>query len=361
MKIPDITFGKTPKVVFWESTKACDFACKHCRAESIPERHPDELDTEEAKSMLKSLQSDQKTTLVFTGGDPLKRADLFELLDFSSDLGFRSVVAPSGTKMIKEEILDSFLNVGVQGLALSLDGSTAKLHDDFRGEEGVFDWTMEAAGLCNTHGLPLQINTAVSEETVHNLPDILSLLRDLDIVRWSLFFLVPTGRGRLLNPLSPSKVEEILNWLAEISQETSFLVKTTEAHHYRRVLIQKGLKDGKDLEEILGLQGSERPNIRGLGINDGNGVAFISHTGNIYPSGFLPLSAGNVREKGALAIYRNSELFTNLRDRSLRKGKCGECEFKGICGGSRAQAYATHKDYLAADPTCIYQPGGVKL
>lgn len=355
IKIPELTYPKAPHILFWEITRACDFACKHCRANAIPNRHPDELTTEEAKEFLDRISEFDDLILVITGGDPLKRPDLDELIKYSNRLGLRTGIAPSGVKDIRKENLRRLIDCGVRAISLSIDGPTAQKHDSFRKVPGVFDWTLKAAQFSLQEGLPLQVNTTVAGETADGLPEIYELVKDLGVVRWSLFFLVPTGRGKLLKKISPKKCERILNWLYEISEQAPFQVKTTEAHHFRRVKLQRMMGEGISIEEIFGDGNHHAESIRG--ISDGNGVMFVSHTGEVYPSGFLPLSAGNVRQKDPVWIYRHSKVFVNLRDKGLRKGKCGRCEFKGICGGSRAQAFAATEDYLAADPLCIYQPG----
>ncbi len=359
MELPNITFDDAPRVVFWEATKACDLSCKHCRASSNPDRDAGELDTEEVKDMLRKLQTDERISLIVTGGDPLKRPDISQVIEFANELGFSSHVALSSARTVSKRIFESLLKAGLTSIALSLDGSRAKFHDEFRGNSGSFEKTIELARTCEELGVSLQINTTVTKKTIGDLPDILSLLEDLCISRWSLFFLVPTGRGRKMEVPSGEKIEALLNWLSEVANCKSMSVNTTEAHHYRRIRIQRLLDSGVEVGEVLGRDDSSRPNIEGLGINDGNGVMFVSHLGNIYPSGFLPLEAGSVIEDNPLTIYRNSDLFKELRNRSLRKGKCRDCEYIGVCGGSRAQAYAASGNYLASDPTCIYQPGGV--
>lgn len=358
MELPNITFDDAPRVVFWEATKACDLKCNHCRATSNPDRDPGELDTKEVKNMLSKLQTDGRTSFVITGGDPLKRPDIAQVLKFATELGFSSHVAFSSARTVSKRILEEMVESGMTGIALSLDGFRAKFHDGFRGNKGSFKRTIDLARTCGKLGVPFQINTTVTKETVDDLPGILNLVEDLGATRWSLFFLVPTGRGRKMEGPSGERVEALLNWLSEIANRKSISVNTTEAHHYRRVRIQKLLESGAGLEEVLGRAGSDRPKIEGLGISDGNGVMFISHVGDVYPSGFLPLKAGSVREDNPLAVYRDSGFFEELRDISLRKGKCGDCGYRGICGGSRAQAYAVSGDYLASDPKCIYQPGG---
>lgn len=358
MELPDITFEDAPRVVFWEATKACDLSCKHCRATSDPERDPGELNTEEVKDMLSKLQADGVDSFIITGGDPLKRPDISRISECAHKLEFSPHLALSSANNLSKQIMEEMVESGMSSIAISLDGSRAELHDGFRGNSGSFENTIELARTCEELDVPLQVNTTVTKDTVDDLSGILSIVDDIGAPRWSLFFLVSTGRGRKLEGPTGEKVEEVLTWLSEVSDRKSLSVSTTEAHHYRRIRIQSLLESGEDIDEVLGRENVSRPKIEGLGVNDGNGVMFISHLGNVYPSGFLPLRAGSIRKENPLEIYRNSGLFKELRDRSLRKGKCGVCDFLGICGGSRAQAYAASGDYLASDPKCIYQPGG---
>ncbi|MBS3737171.1 TIGR04053 family radical SAM/SPASM domain-containing protein [Candidatus Bipolaricaulota bacterium] len=358
MELPNITFDDAPRVIFWEATKACDLGCNHCRARSNPDRDSGELDTEEVKDMLSKLQTDGRISFIVTGGDPLRRPDISQVIEFATELGFSSHVALSSARTVSKRNLEEMMESGMTGIALSLDGSRAKFHDKFRGNSGSFEKTIELARTCEELGVSLQINTTVTKETMGDLPGILSLVEDLGVSRWSLFFLVPTGRGSEMVGPSGKRIEALLNWLSEVSKRKSMSVNTTEAHHYRRVRIQRLLDSGLELDEVLGRKDSTRSKIEGLGIHDGNGVMFVSHLGDVHPSGFLPLKAGSVKEDDPLMVYRNSGLFKELRDISFRKGKCGHCEYLGVCGGSRAQAYAASGDYLASDPNCIYQPGG---
>lgn len=348
-----LVFSESPLLVYWELTRACDLVCKHCRAESIKYRDPEELSAAEAKALLEQLRSFSNPAphLVITGGDPLKRQDLFALIEHAARLGFNVSIAPSGTNNLTREVIARFKAGGVQSISLSLDGSSAEKHDDFRGVPGCFAWTLQAAQAAREEGLPLQINTLVTADTVEDLPDIYKLVKVLGIMRWSLFFLVAVGRGRSLQGLTPARCEALHHWLYDLSKEAPFAVKTTEAPHFRRVAFLRMQAEGLDTLSIrrtsFGL---------GFGIRDGNGIMFISHVGEVYPSGFLPLAAGNVRQNNPVEIYRYSELFVSIRDSSRLKGRCGRCEFKEICGGSRARAYAYTGDYLESDPLCPYQP-----
>jgi radical SAM protein len=353
-----LVFDRRPVLVYWELTQACDLACKHCRAEAIPQRHPLELSTEEGKRLLKELRAfgDPPPHVVMTGGDVMHRPDLFELIDYAVGLGLPVSVAPSGTNRLTSEVIKELKALGVQGMSLSLDGSTAQRHDEFRGVPGCFDRTLQAAQAIREADLPLQINTLVTADTLPDLPQICELMDQLEVTRWSLFFLVQVGRGKALQPITTAQAEKLFQWLYERAKEAPFAIKTTEAMHFRRVAYQRMQLEGLSGEQI------RRTSIgRGFGIRDGNGIMFISHLGEVYPSGFLPLAAGSIRRASPVEIYRNSALFQGLRDPSGYKGKCGRCEFNRICGGSRARAYAATGDPLESDPLCAYQPQGTEV
>ncbi|ELZ55975.1 MULTISPECIES: TIGR04053 family radical SAM/SPASM domain-containing protein [unclassified Haloferax] len=344
-----IDTSRRPFVLIWEITQACDLACDHCRADATPARHPDELTTAEGKRLLdQAREFGPGQLVVLSGGDPLARSDLVELVGYGTDLGLRMTLTPSGTSSLTPETVADLADAGVRRMALSLDGATAASHDAFRGEDGSFDQTVAAARAAREAGLPLQINTTVCAETVDELPALCDLVADLGAVLWSVFFLVPVGRGRVLDPISPERAERVMEWLTEVSEEAPFGVKTTEAPHYRRVAIQRR-RDASDAPPTDGIG-------RRLGITAGDGFAFVSHTGELFPSGFLPASAGSVRDGGLVERYRESDLFRSLRDRDALGGKCGACEFRHVCGGSRSRAYAHTGDPLASDPLCEYVP-----
>ncbi|WP_340099295.1 radical SAM protein [Salinibaculum salinum] len=330
-----------PFVLVWELTQACGLTCDHCRADAQETRHPDELTTAEGKALLDSVREfGDRQLVVFSGGDPCKRDDLEELIEYGTDIGLTVTLTPSGTESLTPETIERLADTGLKRLALSVDGATATSHDDFRGESGSFEQTIEAARTAREAGLPLQINTTVCQRTVGDLPGLRELVADLDGVLWSVFFLVPVGRGRVLDPVTPDRAEDVMHWLGDVVEAEDFAVKTTEAPHYRRVLQQRDDVDS-------GRRG---------GITAGDGFAFVSHVGEMYPSGFLPESAGNVRETDVVSLYRDSELFESLRETDSLKGKCGACPFRAVCGGSRSRAYAYTGDPLESDPLCPYVP-----
>jgi len=347
-------YSQAPLLIYWELTRACDLACRHCRAGAVAKRDPEELTIAEARELLERVREfgNPRPRLVLTGGDPLKRSDFFALLECGARLGLRMSVAPSGTNALTREVFRRFKLNGVEAISLSLDGSTAEKHDGFRGVPGCFDWTIEAARLAREEGIELQINTLVTAETAADLPEIYLSVSELGVRRWSLFYLIAVGRGRVLTEVAPDRCEALHHWLFEVSKEAPFTVATTEAPHFRRVALTRMRVEGIPWAKIR-----ETPVGRGSGIRDGNGIMFISHTGDVYPSGFLPLVAGNIRAANIAGIYRESEIFRKVRQTSQFKGRCGRCEFREICGGSRARAYATYGDYLAEDPACSYRPG----
>lgn len=348
-------YDQAPRLVYWEATQNCALACVHCRAAAISSHHPDQLTTSEARTLLEEIAAfngEPLPHLVITGGDPLSRADLFPLIAYGQSLGLSVSVTPAGTAALTPQIIERFREAGVASLALSLDGSTAEIHDAFRGVAGSFNWTLNGARTIIEQGIPLQLNTMVTAETLSDLPQIHELVKELGITRWALFFLIGTGRGSALAEIDPAQSERLLNWLWELNRgpETTFAIKTTEAHHYRRIGVQRMLRRMSE-EQI-----ATTPFARAFGIRDGNGIVFVSHRGEVFPSGFLPLSAGNVRRSHLADIYRHSPLFRSLRDAEQLTGKCGDCQFRIVCGGSRARAYAATGDPLASDPLCVFQP-----
>lgn len=350
--------SERPVVLIWELTQACDLACKHCRAEAEDLRHPDELTTEEGKQLLAdAAEFGDDQLVVLSGGDPLYRDDVAELVEYGTDQGLRMTLTPSGTASLTPERIDDLASAGLRRMAVSLDGPDAESHDEFRQEDGSFEQTVTAARAARDRGLPLQVNTTVCGETIDDLPAIADLVADLGAVLWSVFFLVPIGRGTVLDPITPDRAEEAMEWLTGVQREAEFGIKTTEAPHYRRVALQKR-QVGSGGEPPAGGKPDSSSGDRSTGITAGNGFAFVSHTGEVFPSGFLPESAGSVRDRTVVDIYRNAELFERLRDPDELSGKCGTCEFRFVCGGSRSRAFATTGDPMASDPLCGYVPDG---
>jgi radical SAM protein len=348
-----ITYGSAPARVYWELTRACDLACRHCRAEAEHDRAPDELTTAECVGVLNVLAQSPapKPHVVFTGGDPLKRPDLMTLVRAAVACGLAVAVAPSATAGITHEVVHELKDAGVSAMSLSLDGPSAAHHDALRGVLGCFGWTLAAAQRIVAAGIPLQINTLVTADTEPLLEDTVKVVAGLGAARWSLFFLVGVGRGRVLTPVDSVSCGQRLRWLAANAERWPFVVSTTEAPHYRRVMIQRMRAAGRSGADIAAAG-------RGWGIRDGNGIVFISASGDVMPSGFLPLVAGNVRRSSVLDVYRDAPIFRGLRTPRLLRGRCGACEFGMLCGGSRARAWAAGGDAFGEDPLCTWQAVG---
>jgi radical SAM protein len=371
-----MNYNDRPFIVIWEVTQACDLACVHCRASAQPFRNSLELSTEEGRRLIDEIADLRVPVFVMTGGDPLKRPDIDDLVRYAAGKGVRASLTPSATPLLTREAIRRLKDCGLARLAVSLDGPTAQIHDAFRRVPGSFDWTLSAVRIARELGLPVQINTTVTRRNLGDFDAMVRLLETLDIVLWSVFFLVPTGRGQTADLISAEEFEGVFARLYELSRRARFDIKTTEAQHYRRYVLQQRTEERRTraglapslpsprTTELDGPPGSpigkaNTPDGIGRaprGINDAKGFVFISHLGAVFPSGFLPLAAGNVRTQSLRDIYQNSPLFRSLRDPSNLKGKCGVCEFRNVCGGSRARAYALSGDPLAEEPCCVYEP-----
>jgi len=307
--------------------------------------------------------------LVFTGGDPLMRKDVYQLADYAIKKGVRVSMTPSATPNVTKEAIEKAKEVGLSRWAFSLDGPNAEIHDQFRGTSGSFDLTMKAIDYLHQLEIPIQINTTISRYNVDQLEEMAELITSLKCVLWSVFFLVPTGRGKETDMISPVQHEQVFLWLYDLSKRASFDIKTTAAQHYRRVVIQQKMreqrKQAQQIDYTDALMKGTTGKIDGLGrapkgVNDGNGFVFISHIGDVYPSGLLPIKAGNVKETPLAQIYRDSPIFQDLRNPDKYKGKCGVCEFRHVCGGSRSRAFAMTGDYLESEPFCVYIPKALR-
>ncbi len=368
-----LNFDESPFLAIWEVTQSCDLACKHCRAAAQPIAHPDELTTAAAKALSEQIAEMRVPIFVFSGGAPLKRYDVFELIRYAADKGVQVALTPSATPLLTRDAIFKLKEAGLVRLGISLDGSTPEIHDAFRGLPGAYARTIQAIEWANEAGIPIQVHTTISRHNAHDLDSLCALFERLAIVMWNVFFLVPVGRGQLDALPSGEEFEQVFPKIYELSDRVNFQIKTTEAMHYRRYLLQHNLEERKighghpggvrlasaqayepgaptsDAQTRTASWATRR-------VNDGKGFLFISHVGNVYPSGFLPIHAGNVRDTPLGEIYRNAPIFKSLRDTSKLEGKCGACEYKEICGGSRARAYAVTGDPLAQEPCCIYQP-----
>ncbi len=375
----NVDFDQTPFVAIWETTRACDLACRHCRAEAISEPLPGELSPQEGKDLLRQMAEMGTPICVLSGGDPAKRRDLLELVRYGKQLGMRMATIPAATPLLNRELVRGLKDAGLDQMAMSLDGPNAEIHDTFRGVPGAFDITLQGARLAAEEGLPLQINTVFSAFNWSHFDSMAELVRSLGVVFWEVFFLVPMGRGREMSQMTGQQYEDLFAKLAAFARTVDFIVKITEAPHYRRYLIQDRtrLRQTEDSPSHHGPRAAGKGalpahmtrdfgpggsiGVAPKGVNSGNGHLFVSYCGDIYPSGFLPLKCGNIREETLAEVYRNNLAFRELRDPDLLKGKCGYCEFRLICAGSRARAYAMTGDYLAEEPFCAYEPKAPSL
>jgi len=368
-------FEEKPLLVFWETTKACMLACKHCRASAILEPLPGELSHEEALRLLDDMAGFGKPLpiLVFTGGDPLMRKDIWSLVERAKELGFRVALAPAVSPLLSDSAIKRMVEYGVDGVSISIDGARPETHDSIRGIPGVFKRSLEVVRKMIDAGLRVQINTAVMRDNVLELPDMVKLLKELGVNTWEVFYLIPVGRAQRELDLTPQEWEDVSHFLYEASKY-GIVVRTTEGPMFRRVAVTRRLLELNGLNpdevlrpgelfqrlvarlrELLG-EAHGRPLASTTGTRDGKGILFISHDGIVYPSGFMPYPVGSVRTQNIVDIYRNNVVLRKIRAAEF-KGRCGVCEFRDICGGSRARAYILRGDPLGEDPACPYQPG----
>ena len=374
-------FARQPFVVIWETTQACDLACVHCRASATPSRDAGELHTAEAMTLMREVAAfgedgGARPLFILTGGDPLKRPDILPLVEYGTSIGLRVAMTPSGTPLMTRAVLEQLKAAGLARLAVSLDGASRDVHDAFRRVPGSFDWTMRMLRVARELGLPTQINTTITRRTIDDLAAMSAIVGEVGAALWSVFLVVPTGRAALEDLPEADAVERAFQWLAAHAAQAPYDVKSTAAPHYRRVLLQHQVAKrraaaasgqvalpmqagpGFMLPGRHALEDSVVPADtigRAKGVNDGNGFMFVSHRGAIYPSGFLPEPCGNVRTHRLRDVYRTHPTFLALRDADQLKGKCGACDFKRVCGGSRARAHALTGDWLESDPLCSYE------
>ncbi len=356
-------FDQAPFTIAWEVTRACAFACVHCRADAQRRRDPRELTTGEAFRLIERFKDFGNPILIFTGGDPMMRRDLFDLIAYASEVGLRCSLTPTATALPTEARLHKAKAAGIRRIALSLDAPSPQVHDGFRQVEGSWERTMRILHNAHAVGLSAQVNTTVTRHNIDLLPEMVHFIQEVGAVQWSVFFLVPTGRAQAAHMISPQEHELLFHWLYDLSKEAPFDIKATAAPMYRRVAVERRKAEVPAGSEVT-FQGAGFQYADGLdrpvkGVNDGKGFLFISHLGEIMPSGFLPLAAGNVREHDVVQVYRLHPLFRDLRDPSKLKGKCGICVYRELCGGQRGRAYGVTGDYLAPDPACAYLPEAV--
>lgn len=342
-------FHRSPMLVFYEVTQACGLVCKHCRACAQNDAHPAELSTSESLQLLDQLaEFPEPPMLVLTGGDPLCRTDIYQLIEHATDIGLEVSITPSATPLVTHEAIDRLHSAGVHRMAISIDGADAVTHDAVRGVAGSFDRSLEILQYARSQGLPTQVNTTITPGNFGQIDAMAQLFSDLDIVLWSVFFLVPVGRAGTASRLSPEDYERAFDTLWRHSQRQPYLIKTTEAPHYRRFSLKQ--------ERLTGSTPVRPTPFRASGINDGKGVLFVSHTGMIHPSGFMPIVCGIFPFQHVVNVYQDSPILRGLRDANRLEGKCRLCEYRTICGGSRARSYALTDNPFAEEPDCAYIP-----
>lgn len=356
-RYPVVDFDQAPFTIAWEVTRACAYACVHCRANAQHRRDPRELTTEEGFALIDRLAAFGSPILIFTGGDPMMRRDLFDLIAYANEKGLRCSLTPTATALPTLERLQKAKEAGIRRVALSLDAPRPAVHDAFRKVQGSWQRTMDILHRAQEVGLSVQVNTTVAKHNVDILPEMVPFLEEVKAVQWSVFFLVPTGRAMAEQIISPEQHEQVFNWLYELSQKAPFDIKGTAAPMYRRVAIERK-KAEQGAEELVTFQGAGFQYADGLnrptkGVNDGNGFLFISHIGEIEPSGFLPVAAGNVRTDDVVDVYRNHPVFKNLRNYEKLEGPCRTCAYRDVCGGQRGRAYGLTGNYMASDPACV--------
>jgi AdoMet-dependent heme synthase len=349
-------FDVSPLMFYYEVTLACDLVCKHCRASAQELAHPEQLGTEQAKALIDQAAAfPRRPTLVLTGGDPLKRADLFELIRHAAARELQVALTPSATPLATRAAFDEAKQAGVTALGISLDGADAETHDSFRGWPGSFARTLRMLDDARQLGIPVQVNTSITRRNVDQVDALAELLAGQGIVMLSVFFLVPVGRGVEEKRIAAEEYETVFAQLWRHANCQPYSVKTTEAPHYRRFVLQRG---GNPLAGPRGAEeGTPHRHRAPLGVGDGKGIMFVSHTGEIYPAGFLPLRCGRFPQDSVVDVYQNHPTFRALRDPDRLKGRCGICEYRHVCGGSRARAYAVTGDPLESEPDCVYVPG----
>ena len=345
-----------PKWIAWETTQRCNLRCVHCRCSSDLSSSEGDFTTDEGKKLLKEISDFSKPVVVLSGGEPLMRKDIFELAGYGTSLGLRMCMATNGA-LVTDEICEKMKAARIKMVSMSLDGSNASTHDNFRGQPGAFEGVKRAAALFNKHGIEFLINSSFTKRNQKEIPDVMKVAKGLGAKAWYMFMIVPTGRGEeIMNELiSKEDYEELLKWHYEAEKsEVEMLMRPTCAPHYYRIVPQlnKLAEEGGKLERRtlkFSTGGSK-------GCLAGQLICLITAEGDVFPCSYFPHSAGNVLKQPFKEIWETSPLFQELRDFSKYKGKCGECEYVSVCGGCRARADAIHGDYLEEEPFCTYVP-----
>ena len=359
--------SQTPLFVCWETTKACLLACRHCRAKAIRRPLQGELDHEQGIALIDQLLEfdEPYPALLMTGGDPLMREDFFGLVEHAKKNGLYVAVAASVTARLNEGSVARMKELGVDIVSVSLDGASPATHDKLRGVPGTWDATVRALRIAKDAGLRAQVNTTVMRSNIEELADIFHVVKEAGSVAWEVFFLIRTGRGASLESLQPEECEEVMHFLYDASQY-GMSVRTSEGPNFRRVRIERQKNIAPPAGDVyrrlstrlLALEGapSVQPSFKATRTGDGKGLMFVSYDGEVYPSGFLPMNTGKVPGEKLASIYRSNALFADLRNPSKLKGRCGRCEYRTICGGSRSRAFAELGDAFGEDPACPYIP-----
>jgi heme b synthase len=356
-----------PRLIFWELTTGCNLRCIHCRASATELMSPDDLSYQESCDVIDQIAEYAPFILVLSGGEPLWRRDVFDLAERARSKGLRVALATNGT-LVDEATAGRIAASGIRRVAISLDGADAATHDSFRGQPGAFEAALAGFRRLRARGMSMQVNTTVSRHNEHQLPLILELAASLGAEAFHIFLLVPVGCGLAIQDeqmVSAQHYEDILNWFYEQSLEGRLELKATCAPHYFRVVRQRraeARRAGLPLPESPGAgRRAHEMHTMTRGCLAGSGVCFLSHRGEVYPCGYLPVSAGNLRRQAFREIWEHAEVFENLRDPDLLEGKCGACEFKRVCLGCRARAYGVTGNYLAPEPFCVYEPNRVPV
>ncbi|MCK5272254.1 MAG: radical SAM protein [Sedimentisphaerales bacterium] len=351
------THRHLPRLIAWELTRTCRLNCRHCRAAAENKHYDNELSTGQCFRLLDNIAAFSKPIIILTGGEPMLRADLYDIATHGSSLGLRMVLATCGT-LINDGSIRKIIDSGIQCISFSLDGATADSHDGFRRVPGAFDTVIAAAAATRRNGLPFQINTTIARHNLAELPRLLELSQELGAITFNPFLLVPTGRGKELadQELSAQQYEQTLQWLAECRDNSGIELRVTCAPHYQRIIRQNPNEQSHNNRSDC--PGPKESHSYASGCMGGKTFAFVSHVGGVQLCGFLDLAAGDLRQNDFdfADIWKNSELFRQVRDVNSYRGKCGYCEYRSLCGGCRARAYALTGDHLASEPFCIYQP-----
>lgn len=345
-----------PKWIAWEITRRCNLKCVHCRSSSAleVEGHPD-FSLAEAERVLDDIHGYADPVIVLSGGEPLLRADVFDIAAYGTGLGMRMCLATNGT-LVNGQICRNIKEAGIKMVSLSLDGASAEVHDNFRNQSGAFAGTMDAMRLFNEYGIKFLINSSFTRRNKNEVPKIYELVKRMGATAWYLFMIVPTGRGQeIMEELIPeNEYEDMLNWHYDMEKnEDSMLVRPTCAPQYYRIVLQRAKEEGERFQRrsLKFSTGGAK------GCLAGQLICLLDVDGNVLPCSYFPKSAGNIREQSFKDIWENSKLFLELRDFKGYKDNCGRCEYVQVCGGCRARAYAMSGDYLAPEPFCSYQPG----